>query len=756
MKKTLISNVVLFLVLLCTGLGVRAQIGMGTPTPRGALDINRPTTNTWGLVLPTNSSTNNIVNPMGGNVAVGTLMYDSTLDCMRLYRSSGWSDCVCICPSSSGTVTSLDCSGGTSTGTLLSGTAASGANGTIPYMGGNGGTYSAFSVASTGVTGLTLSIAAGSFASGLGSLNYTITGTPSGSGTASFPIVIGGQSCILTRTVSSPGIITTLNCSGGSPSGTLVSGIAASGVNGTIAYTGGNGGTYNAFSTSSTGITGLTLNISAGTFASGTGNLNYTITGTPSGSGTASFAITIGGQSCTLTRTVTSPGTITALNCSSSTSSGTLISGTAASGVNGTIPYTGGNGGGYSSISVASTGVTGLTLNITADSFAFGAGSLNYTITGTPSAAGTASFAITIGGQSCTLTRSIQTGAIVTSLDCSNGTLSGSLTAGTAASGVSGTIPYTGGNSGVYNALNVASTGVTGLTLTISGGTLASGAGSLNYTITGTPSTAGTASFAISIGGQNCTLTRTAGCANPNTVPTGYTDSFGLLYKVSEVNWDQLRTGNGGGVTMPSGAFANATPYSIAIRDDDNGIGLPCWGVDTGVSYCMENTPHTVISTSPGLVLPSTAHMSFYGSRSGPQTLPGNSVWHFGPVDIEPANRASQGYFCPAYRGGGGSGAGIERYDMATAVTVTALNSAGKGTSWTIYKVSISGSSDTFFYAVASITEPLVRLDQAVSFSPTTSIGSIGFPLCSQTGDNSMQNPIRLSIQGSAGPLICP
>ncbi len=406
MKKTLISNVVLFLVLLCTGLGVQAQIGMGTPTPRGALDINRPTTNTWGLVLPTNSSTNNIVNPMGGNVAVGTLMYDSTLDCMRVYRSSGWSDCVCICPAA-GTITTLNCSGGTFAGTLLSGNSANGANGTIPYTGGSGGTYSAFSVASTGVTGLTLSIAAGSFASGNGSLSYIINGTPSASGTASFAITIGGQSCMLTLSVASGGTVTALDCSSGTSAGTLMSGTAASGVSGTILYTGGNGGAYNAYSVSSIGVSGLTLNISVGSFASGAGSLSYTITGTPSASGTASFPIVIGGQSCVLTRTVSVTGTITTLDCSGGTSSGNLVSGTAANGVSGTILYTGGNGGAYSALNISSTGVTGLTLSVTAGSFASGSGSLSYTITGTPSGTGTASFAVIVGGKSCTLTKTV-------------------------------------------------------------------------------------------------------------------------------------------------------------------------------------------------------------------------------------------------------------------------------------------------------------------------------------------------------------
>jgi hypothetical protein len=44
--------------------------------------------------------------------------------------------------------------------------------------------------------------------------------------------------------------------------------------------------------------------LEAGNFASGAGTLTYTITGTPSASGTLSFAINIGGMSCTLTITV--------------------------------------------------------------------------------------------------------------------------------------------------------------------------------------------------------------------------------------------------------------------------------------------------------------------------------------------------------------------------------------------------------------------------------------------------------------------
>jgi uncharacterized protein (TIGR02145 family) len=57
----------------------------------------------------------------------------------------------------------------------------------------------------------------------------------------------------------------------------------------------------------------------------------------------------------------------------------------------------------------------------------------------------------------------------------------------------------------------VTSSGVTGLTATLAAGNFASGADSLSYTITGTPDTAGTASFALEIGGQSCSMELTVG-----------------------------------------------------------------------------------------------------------------------------------------------------------------------------------------------------------------------------------------------------
>jgi uncharacterized protein (TIGR02145 family) len=317
----------------------------------------------------------------------------------------GGKTCTMTLAVSAGAIDVLNCSSATVSGSLASGQAASNVSVTVPYAGGNGGTHSGQSVTSTGVTGLTATLSSGSFLSGSGSLSYSITGTPSSSGTASFALNIGGQTCTLSVTVQVPvGTISSLNCSSATVSGSLTSGQAASNVSVTVPYAGGNGGTHSGQSVTSTGVTGLTATLSSGSFLSGSGNLTYFISGTPSGSGTASFALNIGGKTCTLSVSVQVPvGTISSLNCSSATVSGSLTSGQAASNVSVTVPYAGGNGGTHSGQTVTSTGVTDLTATLSSGSFASGSGTLSYGITGTPSGSGTASFALNIGGKTCTL-----------------------------------------------------------------------------------------------------------------------------------------------------------------------------------------------------------------------------------------------------------------------------------------------------------------------------------------------------------------
>jgi len=91
-----------------------------------------------------------------------------------------------------GTVTALTCASvafapaTTTMGVPYTGTLA------VPYTGGTGGTYAAQSFSTNG---LTFTLAAGTFASGSGSVTYNISGTPTTSGATSVNITLGGGSC---------------------------------------------------------------------------------------------------------------------------------------------------------------------------------------------------------------------------------------------------------------------------------------------------------------------------------------------------------------------------------------------------------------------------------------------------------------------------------------------------------------------------------------------------------------------------------
>jgi uncharacterized protein (TIGR02145 family) len=492
-----------------------------------------------------------------------------------------------------GTISALNCSAPSNNGALVVGVSASNVSSIIPYTGGNGSAHVGQIVTSTGVTGLTATLAPGSFANGNGSLTYTITGTPSAVGTANFALNIGGQTCGFSRTVTSlVGTISALNCAGASTTGVLNANQAASGVAGSIPYTGGNSGVHAGLTVASSGVTGLTLTIASGAFANGTGVLDYTITGTPSGSGNANFALTIGGQTCTLTRVVSQlVGSISALNCSSAANSGSLTAGSAASGVSSSVPYTGGNGGVYSGQTVGSTGITGLTATLVAGTFVNGSGSLIYTITGTPSGSGNANFALNVGGRTCTLTREvIQNSGTISALNCSSATNSGTLTEGAAASGVSSTVPYTGGNGGAYTGQSVPSTGVTGLTATLASGSFVNGSSTLLYTITGTPSGSGTASFALSIGGRTCTLSRTVIASTSSTYPNGTVFCAGVQAAIVPVT---------SAATGKTWMDRNLGASRVAISSTDaSSIGeLYQWGRRADGHQCRNSATSTVLSS---------------------------------------------------------------------------------------------------------------------------------------------------------------
>lgn len=175
-------------------LSAQSILGGGNGDPSAVLDLQ---SNNKGLLISrmTSAQRSAIANP-----EEGLMIFNTTLGCIEVnIGSSANPDWNCLL--AAGKVTVLDCAGVVRTGAVLAGSAASGVSFAIPYTGGNGGSYGNQAVASTGVTGLTASLLAGELASGSGSLTYTISGTPSGAGTASFAISVAGQSCTISLSV---------------------------------------------------------------------------------------------------------------------------------------------------------------------------------------------------------------------------------------------------------------------------------------------------------------------------------------------------------------------------------------------------------------------------------------------------------------------------------------------------------------------------------------------------------------------------
>ena len=284
-----------FIFLPLLNLEAQTVIGGSTPDPSAMLDVQ---SQTKGVLFPRmTTAERNLIT----NAPTGLMIFNTSENRLQINLgtpgNASWQN---INPK--GSIFNLDCASAVLTGSLFSGQAASGVSVSIAYTDGDGQSHGGQTVNSTGVTGLTATLSAGSFATGAGNLIYNISGTPSATGTASFALTIGGQNCTLTLTVQQLGSITGLICNDAIRKGEMQPGItynSPSWVTVIVPYMGGNGGVHSGQTVMSTGSTGFTATLSAGNFASGSGNLTYEITGSGA-TGTATFALNIGGSSCDL------------------------------------------------------------------------------------------------------------------------------------------------------------------------------------------------------------------------------------------------------------------------------------------------------------------------------------------------------------------------------------------------------------------------------------------------------------------------
>lgn len=277
---------------------INAQVGIGTNSPRGALDINTTTTNTHGLVLPINSDPETMTNPQdGGKPIPGTIMYDSTKGCIKLYKPTNeWSGCLLeetVLGESSG---SLGGEGSTCSPIIVNGSytvdkALSTINTVEVQV--NVTTPGTYTITTNEVNGYSFS-GEGTFGS-IGTHTVTLigTGTPTASGTDSFTVTYDGGTCTFNVNVAASSSTGSLQgapgaCLGSSVQGTYTASTALVSGN-TISVTV-NVLTTGAYNISTDTVNGYSFSAS-GTFGS-TGTQTVVLNnngGTPSSSGTDNF-----------------------------------------------------------------------------------------------------------------------------------------------------------------------------------------------------------------------------------------------------------------------------------------------------------------------------------------------------------------------------------------------------------------------------------------------------------------------------------
>lgn len=413
MKKKILTWFTAMLLVVVT----QAQVKVGdNPTIINGSAVLEVESTTKGFLPPrmTKVQMNAIASPAEGLIIYCT---DCSPKGLQIYDGSGWTTISTKDPNqatSGGTagVSSWDCSGALS-GTLTAGTPVSGVSKVVTATVTTAGTYN-ISASSNGVT----FTASGTFSgTGAQAIALTAIGTPVSTGSFTYTLnTTPGCSFAATAVSATSGgsaTVSAYSCNTAS-AGNLFIGKDPVSVTQTITATVTTAGTYNISATAN----GVTFS-GSGTFA-GTGSQNIVLTasGTPTAVGTSNFALNTT-PGCSFSRNTNSIG-ITALTCGSAAQSNpTLTNTTYYYNQTVTIPYTGNAGTTVPAETVSSTGVTGLTA--TMSSFiAASSGAITLTITGTPSADGTASFAFTTNGLSCTV--SVSTWLL--SLTTHNGTTS--------------------------------------------------------------------------------------------------------------------------------------------------------------------------------------------------------------------------------------------------------------------------------------------------------------------------------------------
>jgi uncharacterized protein (TIGR02145 family) len=700
-----------------------AEVGIGTVNPNTSAKLDVEST-TQGFLPPrmTTVQRDAIASP-----ATGLVIFNTTTNCLNFFIGSGWNE-TCGTLNTTGTISALNCVGA-SPPVLYNGYTASGVSITFPYTGGNGGIYSTQAVSSTGVLGLIANLSGGFLAVGAGNLVYTISGTPTTSGTATFAITVGGQSCSFTVSVAA--------ATPQYPAGT----VHCAGATAVIDVT-----------NPATGRIWMDRNLGASQVATNSIDVN-------SYGDLYQWGRRADGHQCRTSPTdvilsgIDQPahGNFIVNNLSSydwrSPQNVNLWQGV--NGINNPCPSgyriptetelsaersSWSNGSGASAFASplkwtsagyrTSTGgyIYNSLVNITTGSVTLYGRYWSSTISGSGPNSRIIYFASSNYDEKrnsgCSVRCIKDASAIpaaVGAINCDSATLTGNLYNGSVASGVSASVPYTAGNGGSYAAQTISSTGVVGLTANLAAGILANGAGSLIYTITGTPTTSGSASFAITLGGQSCAFTVsvsdtsstypagtvhcTAGATpvvdvtNPTTgkiwmdrnlgasqVATSSTDvnSYGDLYQWGRrADGHQCRTSSttatlssidqpahGDFIIAPNAPYDWRSPQNVNLWQGVNGVNNPCpstYRLPTDAELTAEHQSWGQQNSAGAFSSPLKLTMAGYRDGNGSGSLydvgSGGHYWNSTVSGTYSPNLVFFG--SSAYMGNGGRGDGI-------------------------------------------------------------------------------------------------
>lgn len=168
------------------------------------------------------------------------------------------------------------------------------------------------------------------------------------------------------------------------------------------------------------------------------------------------------------------------------------------------IQYFGSNGGAYPAKVIHSTGVEGVTAELKQGYFFLGSYTLEFELSGIPQDSGVAVFAIKIGDNTCNAELPVSVG-LVSSLICDK-SVPNSFPKGDSVS-MNVSIPYSGGNGGIYKADTLISEGSGEFILTYDSARFEIGDGSVFALLNGFSDTASQIEFELKLGGKSCLVT---------------------------------------------------------------------------------------------------------------------------------------------------------------------------------------------------------------------------------------------------------